>query len=76
MKIVFLDAMSLGSDLDLSGFDALGEVVKYDYSTKEETAERVKDADVIVVNKVEMCEETLKNAVNLKLICVTATGTP
>lgn len=75
MKIVFLDAMSLGSDLDLSGFDALGEVVKYDYSTKEETAERVKDADVIVVNKVEMCEETLKNAVNLKLICVTATGT-
>ena len=75
MKIVFLDAMSLGSDLDLSGFDALGEVVKYDYSTKEETAERVRDAEVIVVNKVEMCEETLKNAVNLKLICVTATGT-
>lgn len=75
MKIVFLDAMSLGSDLDLSGFDALGEVVKYDYSTKEETAERVRDAEVIVVNKVEMCEETLKDAANLKLICVTATGT-
>ncbi|MDD6168839.1 MAG: D-2-hydroxyacid dehydrogenase [Lachnospiraceae bacterium] len=75
MKIVFLDAISLGSDLDLSGFDALGEVVKYDYTTKEETAERVRDAEVIVVNKVEMCEETLKNAVNLKLICVTATGT-
>lgn len=75
MKIVFLDAMSLGSDLDLSGFDALGEVVKYDYSTKEETAECVRDAEVIVVNKVEMCEETLKDAANLKLICVTATGT-
>ncbi|MEE1249465.1 MAG: D-2-hydroxyacid dehydrogenase [Lachnospiraceae bacterium] len=75
MKIVFLDAISLGRDLDLSGFDALGEVVKYDYTTKEETAERVRDADVIVVNKVEMCEETLKDAANLKLICVTATGT-
>lgn len=75
MKIVFLDAISLGKDLDLSGFDALGEVVKYDYTTKEETAERVRDADVIVVNKVEMCEETLKDAANLKLICVTATGT-
>lgn len=75
MKIVFLDAISLGSDLDLSGFDALGEVVKYDYTTKEETAERVRDAEVIVVNKVEMCEETLKDAANLKLICVTATGT-
>lgn len=75
MKIVFLDAATLGKDLDLSGFGALGEVKEYDYSTKEETRERVKDADAIVVNKVEMCEETLKEAENLKLICVTATGT-
>lgn len=75
MKIVFLDAATLGSDLDLSGFDALGEVEKYDYSTKEEARERVRDADAIVVNKVEMCEETLKEAEHLKLICVTATGT-
>ena len=29
MKIVFLDAKTIGEDIDLSGFDALGEVVKY-----------------------------------------------
>ena len=29
MKIVFLDAKSIGDDIDLSGFDQLGEVVKY-----------------------------------------------
>lgn len=28
MKIVFLDAKSIGEDIDLSGFDALGEGCK------------------------------------------------
>ena len=30
MKIVFLDAKTIGEDIDLSGYEALGEVVKYD----------------------------------------------
>ncbi len=75
MKIVFLDAATIGNDLDLSGFDQLGEVVKYGYSTSEEVPERVKDADVLVLNKVQVCEETIGTAENLKLVCVTATGT-
>ena len=36
MKIVFLDAKTIGDDIDLSGYDALGEVVKYGFSTPEE----------------------------------------
>lgn len=75
MKIVFLDAASIGADIDLSGFDALGEVKRYDYSTSEEAAERITDADVVVINKIPINETTLKNAKNLKLVCVTATGT-
>ena len=75
MKIVFLDAKSIGDDIDLSGYDALGEVVKYDYSTTEEARERTKDADVIVLNKVEINETSIGEAKNLKLVCVTATGT-
>ena len=47
MKIVFLDAKTIGEDLDLSGYEQLGEVVKYGFSTKEQAAERTKDADVI-----------------------------
>ena len=75
MKIVFLDVKTIGEDIDLRGFDALGEVVKYDFSTAEETRERTKDADVIVLNKVQINENTIGEAKNLKLVCVTATGT-
>lgn len=75
MKIVFLDAASIGADIDLSGYDVLGEVKKYDYSTPEQAAERITDADVIVINKIPINETTLKYAENLKLVCVTATGT-
>lgn len=75
MKIVFLDAKTIGDDLDLSGFDRLGEVVKYGFSTEEEAAERSKDADVLIINKVPINERSIGNAKNLKLVCVTATGT-
>ena len=75
MKIVFLDAKTIGEDVDLSSFDALGEVVKYPFSTPEEARERTKDADVIVLNKVEINERSIGEANHLKLVCVTATGT-
>lgn len=75
MKIVFLDAKTIGDDIDLSGFDELGEVVKYGFSTPEETRERTKDADVIVLNKVVINEQSIGEAEHLKLVCVTATGT-
>lgn len=75
MKIVFLDAKTIGDDLDLSGYDELGEVVKYEFSTDEQIPERVRDADVIVTNKANVNERTVGNAENLKVVCVTATGT-
>lgn len=75
MKIVFLDAKTIGDDIDLSGYEALGEVVKYGFSTAEEAAERTKDADVLVINKVEINEKSIGEAEHLKLVCVTATGT-
>ncbi len=75
MKIVFLDAKTIGEDIDLSGFDALGEVVKYGFSTAEEARERSKDADVLILNKVQVNQQTIGEADHLKLVCVTATGT-
>lgn len=75
MKIVFLDAKTIGEDIDLSGYDSLGTVVKYGFSTAEEARERTKDADVIVLNKVEINETSIGEADHLKLVCVTATGT-
>ena len=75
MKIVFLDAKTIGEDIDLSGFDALGEVVKYGFSTAQEARERSKDADVLILNKVQVNEQAIGEADHLKLVCVTATGT-
>ena len=75
MKIVFLDVKTIGEDIDLSGYEALGKVVKYDFSTPEQARERTRDADVIILNKVEINEKSIGDADKLKLVCVTATGT-
>ncbi len=75
MKIVVLDAQTVGEDVDWSGYEKLGEVVRYPYSATEEVPERVKDAEVIIVNKVLINEQTVGNAKNLKLVCALATGT-
>ena len=75
MKIVFLDAKTIGDDIDLSEFDKLGDVTRYNFTTPEEAPERVTDADVLIINKVPINEQTIGTAKNLKLVCVTATGT-
>jgi len=73
MKIVLLDALTFG-ETDLSGFDALGEVVVYKTTSKEQTLERITNADVIVTNKVVIDDSHMSACGNLKLICVAATG--
>lgn len=75
MKIVFLDVKTIGEDIDLSCFEGMGEVVKYPFSSLDEIPERVKDADVLVVNKIPVNEKTIATAEKVKLVCVTATGT-
>ncbi len=75
MKIVFLDAKTIGDDIDLSAYDTLGEVVKYSFSHPEEVPERAADADVLIVNKIRIDEAAVGRAEHLKLVCVTATGT-
>lgn len=75
MRIVFLETDTLGTDVNLNMFDALGEVIKYPMTVPAQVPQRIKEADIIIVNKVPMNEETLAEAKNLKLICLTATGT-
>ena len=74
MNIVILDYKTLGDDLDLSGVCRYGNVIKYPTTSQDEAKKRVRDADIIIVNKVKMTEDVVKNAPNLKLICETATG--
>ncbi len=73
-KIVVLDAKTLGN-IDLSLWHKLGEVVIYPTTKPEETIERIKNADVIITNKVVIDQKMMENSPKLKLICVAATGT-
>ncbi len=75
MKLVFLDRKTIGDDIDLSIFKDFGEVVEYNFSSPEEVPERVADADILIINKIPINESTIGSARNLKLVCVTATGT-
>lgn len=74
MKIVVLERNSVGEDVDVSLYEKFGEVVCYPNTVKDDAAEKVKDADIIIANKAPMNEETLKDAPNVKLICEFATG--
>lgn len=74
MKLVVLERNSVGTDVDVSCYEKFGEVTYYPNTVAENTAERVKDADIIIANKAPMNEDTLKDAPDVKLICLFATG--
>ncbi len=72
MKLVFLDALTLG-DIDLSIFKNLGEVKIYQTTKPTETLERIKNADIVLTNKVVIDKEIMDNS-TIKMIQILATG--
>lgn len=74
MKIVLLDRLTLGADIDLSILSEFGEVVEYDYTEEQDTIERLKDCDIVITNKVLITKDVMDNT-EIKLVCVSATGT-
>lgn len=75
LNIVLTDCSTVSSgDLDLSVLNSLGNVTLYEETLPEQTAERIKNADVIVINKTVIGKAELDAAKNLKLIALFATG--
>ncbi len=74
MKLAILDAKTLGDDLEFSQFETFGELEVYQTTSPLQLEERIKDVDVVILNKVKLNESNLSSAKKLKLICVTATG--
>lgn len=74
MKLVVLERNSAGTDIDVSCFEKFGDVAYYPNSTAENAAERIGDAQIVISNKTPLNESNLKNAPNLGLICLLATG--
>ncbi len=74
MKIVILDAKTLGEDIDLKVFENFGELDIYPTTSADETIKRCLDADIVITNKVVINKEVMDASKSLKLICVAATG--
>ena len=74
MRICVLDALTVGKDIDLSPLSECGELIIYDLTAPDEVAERIKEVDVVITNKVVLNESNLKDASCLKIIALLATG--
>lgn len=73
MKIAFLDAATMG-DVSFEPIARLGEFITYPGSTPQQARERVRDLDVLIINKILVDKELIDSAPSLKLICISATG--
>src|SRR5260221_14592 len=76
LKTVFLDYDTVSNgDLDLTLLrEASGELILYE-SSDAKIAERIHDADVALLNKLDLTRELLRGASRLKLVALAATGT-
>ena len=75
MKAVFLDADTLGNDVDLSPIEAVtGEMVKHPRTSSEQVQERIRGFDTVLVNKVVLSREHFEACPELKTVAVVATG--
>lgn len=74
MNIVFLDIKTIGQVPNLDTLEQLGEFTGYQTTNPDQTADRIKEADIVITNKVVLNDELIREADKLKLICVAATG--
>jgi glycerate dehydrogenase len=74
MNIVFLDADTIGKDIALAPLEAWGGLKVFGTTFPNELQERIKNAEIIITNKVALRQTEIDAATRLKLICVTATG--
>jgi len=75
MNIVFLDRDTISPDTTLRTPSFAHSWVQHDRTTAEQAAHRIRNADIVIVNKVKLSAEMLAQAPKLKLIAVAATGT-
>lgn len=74
-KIVFLDSNTLPNSVNLKEIKLPHELTCFPYTKSDEINSRVKDANIIITNKVKISEEVIAGARNLELIAIAATGT-
>lgn len=75
MKIVDLDGFGVNpGDLNWEAISKLGDFKLYDRTSPEDVVLRAKDADIILINKINITDEIMEQLPKLKYIGVLATG--
>ena len=74
MKIVFLDAATMGRDLSMKPIAERGDLISFDTTEPGEVIARISDAEIIITNKVRLTGACMAEAKHLRLVCVAATG--
>ena len=74
-NIVLTDYKTVDAgDLDLTVLEQYGNVTYYGETAPEQVAERIKEADIIILNKTVIGKAEIDAAPNLKMIALFATG--
>ncbi len=73
-EIVVVDAATLGPDIDITPVTSLGRVTVHHQTSPHQAAERIRQADVVVANKVLIGRSQLAGS-SVRLVSLTATGT-
>jgi len=73
-NIVFLDLDTIGKVDNMKLLSKLGNFEAFESTEPDLVVERCQGKEIVIVNKVELRAETLKQLPRLKLICVAATG--
>lgn len=74
-KIVFLDRATIAPQIRLRPPAFAHELVEYDHTAPDQVAERIKDASIVITNKIPITAQALEQAPGVRLIAVAATGT-
>lgn len=75
MKIVILDAhASNPGDLSWQELEQFGTLTVYDRTAPHQVVQRIRDADIVYLNKTPITAETLAQCSRLKMIGILATG--
>jgi lactate dehydrogenase-like 2-hydroxyacid dehydrogenase len=73
-NIVFLDTATIGKVDNMKLLSKLGKLEIHETTKPEQVVERCLGKEIVIVNKVKMTADVMKELPDLELICVAATG--
>ncbi|SAK52241.1 glycerate dehydrogenase [Caballeronia glebae] len=74
LKVVFLDRSTIPASTNLKELPFAHVLEVFDSTTPDQLLDRIRDADIVITNKVRLSAEALTHAKKLRLVAIAATG--